>query len=136
MLTIPLSYPLITALYERADKLPHRVPYPYDDVVLGSWVYELGPAVESDVPWYDASGARAAELDKDKEGNSITLLTTHVVNDSPGAHDPPDHGFDTNPIDWDIVCIHHVSATEMRGLRRIPQWQDEWDSNIDYELDA
>jgi hypothetical protein len=120
------SSTLAAALYVRADRLPHRVPYPYDDVVLGSWYYELGPAVEPDIPFYNVSLSQALAPKLDKWNRTITYQTTWAVNDRPGFHDHPNHGYEGVPIDWDTVCVHHVNIAEMRELRRLPEWEDEW----------
>jgi hypothetical protein len=134
-----LSTRLAYAIYEqvRDDKLPWHIPYPYDDAMIGMWVYRLGPPVsETDVPWYDVTKTYADVPEKDgvkvdKWGNPFTIDTIHVVGDKVGFHDPFDHSWDPYIVDWDTVLIHKITAKEMRGLRLRPEYKDEWVKSVD-----
>lgn len=94
-----LSSHLVDRLVRPGVVLPHHMHYPSDDVLLGNWVADWG------------------------EG-------TTVVHDIEGFHDPIGHHSDpetTFPVDWDTVVAHHVKVGEMRGLRYMKEFEDEWD---------
>lgn len=77
--------------------LAHNISYPYDDMVVGSWV------------------------------SDIAADETTIVDDVEGFHDPPDHGWRTFPLTYDTVAVHHIQPEEMFALRDLPQFRDEWD---------
>lgn len=90
---------LVDRMTQQDVVLPHHIHYPADDVILGMWVADY------------AKGAT-------------------VVNDVEGFHDPTGHHSDettTRPVSWDTVVAHHLQIGEMRGLRYVEEFADEWD---------
>ena len=53
-----------------------------------------------------------------------------MVDDKQRFHDPLGHSMieeATGILGWDTACVHHVDVKEMRRLRGIREWQDEWE---------
>jgi hypothetical protein len=80
-------------------KLAHNITYPYDDMVVGSWISDVAPEPE-----------------------------TVIVDDWDGFHDPPRHGWKNAQIGWETVVVHHLNVEELRALRELNQWEGEWET--------
>ncbi|KAE9386472.1 hypothetical protein BT96DRAFT_523240 [Gymnopus androsaceus JB14] len=96
---ILLSSHLVDRLTSPEVSLPHHVHYPADDVLIGQWVADYAPG-------------------------------TTVVGDDNGFHDAIKHSWweDHNKVvDYDSVCVHHVSPSEMRQLRNRKEFAGEWE---------
>jgi hypothetical protein len=97
-----MSSHLVSRLTSPEIKLAHHVHFPSDDVVIGMWISE----------WAG---------------------DTRIVSDRPGFHDPPGHNRhpeDEDPIDWGTVAIHHVQPWEFRELRKVKEWEGEWEEEV------
>jgi hypothetical protein len=94
------SSKLMSVLTDPSVHLAKNVSYPYDDMLIGSWIADVAPEPE-----------------------------TKYIKDPLGFHDPTGHGWTekSSPIDWDNVVIHHINEENMRGLRQLDQFKDEFE---------
>ncbi|KAF9064669.1 galactosyltransferase-domain-containing protein [Rhodocollybia butyracea] len=96
---VMISSHLVDRLTSPEIVLPHHVHYPSDDVVVGQWVADFAPS-------------------------------STIVDDHDGFHDAIKHSWwaDHNKaVDYDSVCVHHVSVSEMQELRDRKEFVGEWE---------
>jgi hypothetical protein len=95
-----LSSALVHNLTASGVELPRHISYNRDDVMHGMWVADFAPR-------------------------------TDIVDDPAGFHEPPPtKGWrPVRPIDYEAVCLHHLSPAQIYELRHRPEYEKtyEWD---------
>jgi hypothetical protein len=105
----PRRSALTAKLDEIGNGLPRAVSYPYDDMLVGSWVQEHAPGTD---------------VVEDPAGFH-----------NPPRHGGT-NAWKEGLVGWDSVVVHHVSTAEMAALRARPEWADEWDVPPPRKADA
>lgn len=94
-----LSSALVRTLTSPGIELPRHISYNRDDVMHGMWVADYAPE-------------------------------TDILDDPAGFHDPrPLSGWrPARPIDYNAICVHHISPAQMKELRQRPEYKitHEW----------
>lgn len=55
-------------------------------------------------------------------------VDTLMIDDVHGWHDFPERGGHDASISWNSVCTHHISAAEMKAIRKQLEFLGEWES--------
>ncbi|TFK31665.1 hypothetical protein BDQ12DRAFT_693758 [Crucibulum laeve] len=123
-----MSSSLITSLLSATPPLPHHIPYPMDDVMVGSWVAGLQHLPDRSTDWlaqYDSSSPPHIVHPKPYIPHAVE---TTIIDDYHGWHDwPLRRGrWYASQIGWGSVCVHHASPGKMKTLRGRKEIREEW----------
>lgn len=110
--------------------MAHHMAYPWDDVMIGSWIASLYIFAKPDEQ-FTAGGPQGRRVVVHPQPPLREPMTTKVVNDLDGWHDfygRANPGDATWHYGWDSMCVHKIKAHEMMVLRNVSAIRDEWDN--------
>ncbi|KAF4616412.1 hypothetical protein D9613_008241 [Agrocybe pediades] len=111
--------------------IPHRIHYPYDDVMIGSWVSGLRLLRDEQQDFFQVKeqGVLEKVVPKPYLPRSVD---TAVIDDKAGWHDYKNRGAISrqHSIGWDTVCVHRIKDDEVQKLRRKKEIRLEWDTPV------
>ncbi|TFK43901.1 galactosyltransferase-domain-containing protein [Crucibulum laeve] len=123
-----ISSSLVNTFLSTDPVLPYHIPYPSDDVMVGSWVASLRNYHNTTMVW------NSTNIKSDEPIHRVypspyfpEAIDTTVINDIEGWHDFPHRGGHDAPISWGSTCIHRFSPDEMRAFRQRKEIRGEWD---------
>lgn len=130
-MTLPtFSSFLVKTLLSTRPSVPHHIHYPFDDVMIGSWVASLKNYAKPNITFrYGAYSWNIFASVAHPEPLLPTPVDTLVIDDL-GWHDFPGrkygHKFEGS-IGWNSVCIHHIRTEEIPMFRHLKEFQGEWE---------
>ncbi|KAH9479931.1 Beta-1,3-galactosyltransferase sqv-2 [Psilocybe cubensis] len=123
-----LSSHLTATMLSADPELPHHIHYPYDDVMIGSWVAGLKILHDSSATFYPKP-SKSSDI-----SGSMHLppylpyqVNTTVVDDKIGWHDYKRRGLVAHAVGWETVCVHRLLPEEMKKFRKMKEVRMEWD---------
>ncbi|KAF4618453.1 hypothetical protein D9613_010179 [Agrocybe pediades] len=125
-----LSSYLASAIANMDPSIPHHIFYPYDDVMIGSWVAGLKE-------FHDPSNIFTKPAPEEGQGEMHRVtprpylpypIDAKVVDDQAGWHDFKNRGAVSRQksIGWDTACVHRIKADEVQKLRGMEEVKTEW----------
>jgi len=120
---------LVKALLSTQPSIPHHIHYPYDDVMIGSWIAALKNYHRPDITFrYSTHSWNVFSEVAHPQPLLPSPIDTLIIDDL-GWHDYPGrkygHKFEGS-IGWNSVCIHHIRTEEIPMLRQLKQFRGEW----------
>lgn len=121
---------LMKQLLSTHPPLPHHIPYPCDDVMIGAWISSLSVFADPQHtfrtakvhPWNVEVGIRPDPI-LPHPVNTI-VVDDHGWHDYKGRANYEDIG---GAVGWNSVCVHHIKENEIKILREVKEYQGEWD---------
>ncbi|TFK39094.1 galactosyltransferase-domain-containing protein [Crucibulum laeve] len=121
-----LSSSLVNTILSADPSLPHHIHYPSDDVMIGAWVaglkYFPDPTIEFETTAEHSPEPVHRVYPKPYFPH---VVDTNII-DELGWHNFPGRGGPDDQISWDSVCIHRLSAPEMRAFKEMEEIRGEW----------
>lgn len=122
-----------TATLLSADPpVPHHIHYPFDDVMIGSWLAALknfhDPSIEYMTTEDHPPGLPVQRVYP--KPYTPHAVETEIVDEVVGWHDFKGRGGHDSPIGWESVCVHRMTPPEMRAFRGMEEVKGEWDSEM------
>ncbi|KAF9000316.1 galactosyltransferase-domain-containing protein [Cyathus striatus] len=131
-----LSSRLVDTLLETNPPVPHHIRYPYDDVMVGSWIASLKNFHDPRAQFWTLPEFEHDPISRLPHRPSQIIhpkpilphkVDVNIMNDWVGWHDYVGRGGRQGSFSWSSVCVHHVSADEIRKFRKMKEIKDEWE---------
>ncbi|GJJ08179.1 hypothetical protein Clacol_002387 [Clathrus columnatus] len=120
---------LVKILLSTQPPVPHHIHYPYDDVMIGSWIAALKNYHQPDLTFRYSKHSWNVLSQKAHPQPLLPSPVNTLIVDDLGWHDYPGrqygHKFEGS-ISWNSVCIHHIHTEEIPMLRRLKEFRGEW----------
>ncbi|KAF8903681.1 galactosyltransferase-domain-containing protein [Gymnopilus junonius] len=121
-----MSSSLVNITLSTDPPLPHHIHYPSDDVMIGSWIGALRLFNNDTIEWNSTEHSGEPIHHVHPKPFLPYSVDTLMIDDVQGWHDFPGRGGHDAPISWNSVCTHHITAVEMKGLRKRLEFLGEW----------
>lgn len=116
-----------TLLSVQNPTLPHHIPYPSDDVMIGAWIAGLELFPEKDAHFETTPDHSPPPVHKVIPKPYLPEpVHTEILDDVVGWHDFSDRGGHNATFSWSSVCVHHVTGDEMLQFRSMDAIRGEW----------
>ena len=123
-----LSPFLVQTLVSLNPPPPHHIHYPNDDVMIGAWIAALKHFPDTSQDFKSDENRSPPPVKKVVPTPYMSQpLATTIIDDKEGWHNflGRQENFD-GLFTWSSVCVHHVSAREMRKFRKMDVIRGEW----------
>ncbi|KAJ3530471.1 hypothetical protein NMY22_g8558 [Coprinellus aureogranulatus] len=135
-----LSPFLVDTLLSMDPPPPHHIHYPNDDVMIGGWIAALKLFHDKSIHFETTLDHPPKRVEKVVPKPYLPEpVDTEIIDDKDGWHNYAGRqdGYDAS-MSWQSVCVHHVSAKDMRKFRAMDEIDGEWvspDSAEVYDLE-
>ncbi|TEB20908.1 hypothetical protein FA13DRAFT_175354 [Coprinellus micaceus] len=123
-----LSPFLVDTLLSMDPPPPHHIHYPNDDVMIGAWIAGLKLFQDKSIHFESTPDHPPKLVEKVVPKPYLPHpIDTEIIDDKEGWHNYAGRqdGYDAS-FSWSSVCIHHVSANQMRMFRAMDVIAGEW----------
>ncbi|KAF4618237.1 hypothetical protein D9613_011614 [Agrocybe pediades] len=122
-----LSSDLTATILTADPPVPHHINYPYDDVMIGSWMAALKSFHNASTVFETPKRRYMPKHQLHPKPYLPYVVEARLIDDKRGRHDFWHRGLLERSVSWDTACVHRIKPTEMRRLRGMREVSGEWE---------